>query len=206
MTDSVRVIPGMRVVAGEVRRATREAQRIIDDATAKSEKIVSNAMGEAESIKHQAEQRGLCESYRKATLILAAANEYRYHQERILEAELIDLSIAVARQVICDELSLRPELITRRIRTGLLELTEVRKIEVRLNASDFKTVHLQELDAGIINQSSLSLVMDEKLKPGDCIIVTPIMKIDMRVDQVIALLRDDLRRMSEMKGEINDKS
>ncbi len=169
--------------------------------------LLQQAQREAEQIRQQAYQQGYQEGYR------AGAEEARIHLEteahqqvaqlreqvntflqqlqsqfdkylRLLEPQMLALTMQIARKVIRDELRQHPEHVLAMIRDVLRRVQGFGQVRIRVHPLDLELVrqHKPSLLTVIDSLDGLEIVEDRRVEPGGCILETPQGIYDARVD------------------------
>lgn len=108
-----------------------------------------------------------------------------------VETELLDLALAVARQILRREVSIDPKHLMGLIREAIKQLpSNTQKIMIHLGPSDARVLRemLQDSD----HAQHWQIMDDPSLKQGDCQIHTDTSFVDASVDALISRLAADL--------------
>lgn len=121
---------------------------------------------------------------RVAEVLVAAAGELKIEYGNTcdrLKRQMLELSMAIARQVVMCELQTQPEVIGE-IVNQILDNTENRKaIALRVHPDDAK--RMAQLPAGhTLEQAEITIREDDAITPGGCIMETGFGKLDARVE------------------------
>lgn len=117
------------------------------------------------------------------------------------QAEVIQLSLAVAKRIIGEEIQKKPEKIQEFVREALEKMNPADKILIRLHPVDKATL-TQGVGAVIQEASKLKTIRfeaDPGLQPGECIIETPGKMVDGRFDSQLALFGEAFLKSLEKK-------
>jgi flagellar assembly protein FliH len=105
------------------------------------------------------------------------------------EGEVIQLSLAVAKRIIGEEIQQKPEKIQEYIREAMEKMNQSEKFLVRLHPVDKGT--LTQGGGSVIQEASklkaIRFEIDPGLQPGECIIETHGKMVDGRIDSQLAL-------------------
>ena len=119
-----------------------------------------------------------------------------------VEKELVDLVLKVATQVIHDEVTQRPELITFQVETALARVKEDGLITVRLHPLLLEVVREAgpRLLESLRTTARLHFEPDPSIAPGGCVVETSQQIVDARIGSQIA------RIGAALKQDIQDAS
>jgi flagellar assembly protein FliH len=184
-----------------IKEAQLEAERLLEEARQK-------AAEEAEAVAEEAWQRGYAEGMAAAAeqnrAILeearmireSAAQEY----DSILagmEADIVDLVIKTARKAVAGELAANRDVILQLVSSALSECSNKNGAIVRVCPEDgqYLEENRDRLAAMTEGADGLEIKPDSTLKPGDCIIETPLGSIDAgagtRMDKIEDAMREE---------------
>ncbi|WP_351075271.1 flagellar assembly protein FliH [Shewanella sp. CAL98-MNA-CIBAN-0140] len=151
----------------------------------------------------QGEQQGLEAGQAKINQLVEQLNQIINQFERPLsildneiEAELLAMTISLAKSVIGHELKTHPEHILLALRQGVdaLPLKEQR-VKLRLNQADAEIVN-QCYSAEQLDKNQWQIDIDPSLSNGDCIIESVRSSVDLRVEQRINQVFSELDAQS----------
>ncbi|AZG36981.1 flagellar assembly protein FliH [Shewanella psychromarinicola] len=151
----------------------------------------------------QGEQQGLEAGQTKVNELVEQLNQIINQFERPLsildneiEAELLAMTISLAKSVIGHELKTHPEHILLALRQGVdaLPLKEQR-VKLRLNQADAEIVN-QCYSAEQLDKNQWQIDIDPSLSNGDCIIESVRSSVDLRVEQRINQVFSELDAQS----------
>lgn len=183
-----------RVVSFETRRASREADRIIEHAGRKAKEILASARKQALDIQNQAERRGIQSVKTKTANLVLAAESYRSNCEQGLKDDLVEMVIAIAEHLIRSEIRTNPSIILKRIEQGLGTLQRERAVKLHLHpdgAGRFTREISKIVDCNC-TQMNLEIVPDTSLDPGDCRFHAGDIRIDMTIHDGLRVIRRHL--------------
>ncbi|HGJ65624.1 TPA: hypothetical protein ENS27_09565 [bacterium] len=195
----------------ETPNAEEQAIIMIQQAQIEAENIISNAQSEADKIKKKAYESGyeegkaistkeLKETIIKLTEVFNnAVNEIAIIKDEIInnaEKDIIELTIAIAEKLVCNELKTNPDIIIDVIKEAIKTAKSENKVILRVNSNDYAILEknvdeLIELTRLTNFNSNIGLVMerDENLNQGDCVVITDTNIFDMthksRLDSII---------------------
>jgi flagellar assembly protein FliH len=112
------------------------------------------------------------------------------------EKELVDLVLKVATQVIHDEVTQRPELITFQVETALSRVKEDGMITVRVHPQMIDLV--RQVSARLADAlgpgARLHFEPDAAIAPGGCLVETPQQIVDARISSQLGRIGAALKR------------
>jgi len=184
---------------------------IIQQAQIEAENLISNAQFEADEIKKKAYKSGyeegktIAEKELKETTIKLtnlfnnAINEIAIIKDEIInnaEKDIIELTIAIAEKLVCNELKTNNDLIVDVIKEAIRTAKSENKVILRANSNDCAILErnadeLIELTRLVNYNPNISLIIesDENLNQGDCVVITDTNIFDMtyksRLDSII---------------------
>ncbi len=113
------------------------------------------------------------------------------HIDRQVETELLELALAVARQILRREISIDPKHLMGLIREAIKQLpSNAQKIMIHLSPGDAQV--LREMLHDSDHTQHWQIIDDPVLKQGDCKIHTDTSFVDASVDALISRLAVDL--------------
>ena len=154
---------------------------------------VAVAKLEAERTALAAERTCLAQA---GTFLQACASALTSARDEVLtsaEHELVDLVLKIARLVIQDEVTQRPELIASQVQAALTRVKEDGVIIVRVHPQMMGS--LREAAPRLIAPGSrLHFEPDASVEPGGCLVETPQRLVDARLAGQMAVIDGALRR------------
>ncbi|SPD72700.1 hypothetical protein PITCH_A1500014 [uncultured Desulfobacterium sp.] len=108
------------------------------------------------------------------------------------EREAVELSIAIAKKIVCHEISVNSGVILNVVKEALNKLSNYKKMRILLAPSDIKLLQdalKNNPEFGEYNKALL-FVEDRNIMPGGCIIETDIGDIDARIDKQLQIVED----------------
>lgn len=133
------------------------------------------------------------------TLLQSSVEKLAAARQEVLrgaEEEILELSLQVARRVIHDEVTHRPELIGPQVQAALARVRESGAVTVRVHPSALPI--LQE-SAGALFESlesaaKLHFEPDASVEPGGCLVETPQRIVDARVESQLNKIGQALKQ------------
>jgi len=111
------------------------------------------------------------------------------------EAQLLDLSMAVARKIVHQELVQHPEAIAAIARETIREMPAKGPITLKVHPDDYQVLHdlLPALQSEFEHLEQVQLVAAEGVERGSCILETPVGQVDAGIHTRFAEIRDALQ-------------
>ena len=187
------------LTASEV--AEDDAQRILDEARRQAEEIWEQARAagyEAGLEAGRAEGLALVEQEAKEQAIrmheiLQALVAQRKQILASVEKDLVDLALAIAHKVIGDAASAQRDLVMDMARRAIEVLGRPDAVRVHLNPADAE--RLAEMWAGGGSTPEWTLVPDERVAPGGCIVTAGASEVDARPETQLGLIQQAFKHM-----------
>lgn len=174
-----------------------EENRIVDDESPMTDELVEEAFAKGMDRGRSEVMVALKEKVDQATFALKTAIEelgrVREKDVKQMEVETVRLSMAIAKKIIGAEVS-RREVIAHVVKKAMQKVTDPRSLTLRINPKDSETLReLQESQSAIGDiPANFTLVEDESILQGGCIIETTLGDVDARIDQQIKLVEEQL--------------
>jgi flagellar assembly protein FliH len=111
------------------------------------------------------------------------------------EAELLALSLEIARQIIRREINTDPSVVTRALREAFQYLGDQNQVRISVNPADMKELQsvLPEL-AQLHKLERFELVEEPAVARGGCMLETGFGRINGTIEDQLAMLNDELER------------
>jgi flagellar assembly protein FliH len=141
--------------------------------------------------------------------ILNDLSAYRARICNEAEAQLLEMTLALAEVVIRHEASCRPETVRETLQAALEMAAENGNLKVHLNPEDLENVKqfLPQLEQRLNSATRLEIEGDPAISQGGCLVETDSGIIDARLEEQLETLRLQLRRMSEPRQqEVNTEN
>ncbi|MEQ1439329.1 FliH/SctL family protein [Fontimonas sp. SYSU GA230001] len=165
------------------------AQRLEDIEAAAYQEGLQRGQAEGFAVGQKA---ALAQAQRLQTLIEHMARPLA-HLDEETEQALVELASAIARRILGEELSLRPERVVGMVREALAGVPPMpRSVRINVHPDDVALVREHVRPAHEIKD--YEVVGDATLKRGDCRVVTESSQIDARLDErvrIAALPQDE---------------
>jgi hypothetical protein len=191
--DRPALAAGVRRLRADQYQNLKEAWRVLDQAQHDAAEIV----GRADSVREQAVADGLQQGRATASeeLIQAVADMRGQLRRWVLETEprLVDLVARCVREVVTETDSM--QLVRGSVGRALSEM--VTAPDVRIQVHESHVPALREQLAQLIQDYDLRGVLrveaSNTLKPGDCVVESPLGVIDLRVDSQLRFVEQTLK-------------
>jgi flagellar assembly protein FliH len=114
---------------------------------------------------------------------------------REVEADLVQLALAVARKIVGREVSLGPEAVTRIIRQALGRVEHAGRITIKLNPADLELLAdiRPQLLSGLPEAGRAAFEADEGIARGGCLIETDGGEVDARIERQFQVVEEAFR-------------
>jgi flagellar assembly protein FliH len=200
-----------------INTAKEQAAIILADAQKSAEEIKSKAYDEAYKLGHeegfnQGQEDGICqgkaialeqvktnieESVRRAQQLIQAADDEATRMIAAAERQIIDLALVVTRKILRREIEDNPVITLPIVKAALDKVKDQDEITIRVSplSYDFVLLGKQELQTTLLRECSLTIIADENLNEGDCIIETPYGTIDATIDSQLENLISSLQEI-----------
>lgn len=199
--------------------AKQKAEMIIKEAETASKNIIEKSKTEAEAALKKAKEDGYQQGYRKGynegyqfgiNEANTEAEEIRKNADTYIESckseteayiknkqeEILQLSIAIARQIIKSELAVNPEIVNKIAEQVLSQATDRKHVILKVNPADFNIVKNKKDDLSIYveNPNNLFIIADSNVTQGSVKAETPSGFIDGDIDTQLDMISKILLR------------
>lgn len=156
-------------------------------------------MIEAENTWHEMVEKKLeplLNGLQEALLQLENIHKDTYRQ---IEKELVELSLAIAKQVICREVAVDREIVLHVARKALAKVEDPGRIKIKISSSDLQFVNenQSQLTNLVDNMENVTLEAAECVQSGGCIIETDMGEIDARIEKQLQAVEESFRAALE---------
>lgn len=122
------------------------------------------------------------EAARKFAELMASASAQLDQAEAMAAQDVLHIAVELARQVLRQEIATRPETLLPVVREALSQLfNDTRAAQIRLNPQDL--AHLEDALRAEYSDMKLTLVPDESITRGGCLVESAGTVIDGRIEQ-----------------------
>jgi len=114
---------------------------------------------------------------------------------RDVEADLVQLALAVARKIVGRDVSLGPDAVTRIIREALTRVEHAGRITIKLNPADLELLAdiKPQLLSGLPEAGRAVFEADEGIARGGCLIETDGGEVDARIERQFQVVEEAFR-------------
>jgi len=159
--------------------------------------------GDGERKGHElGEQAGLESAMQKLESLLTGGHKLlcelgELHRQtcRDVEADLVQLALAVARKIVGRDVSLGPDAVTRIIREALTRVEHAGRITIKLNPADLELLAdiKPQLLSGLPEAGRAVFEADEGIARGGCLIETDGGEVDARIERQFQVVEEAFR-------------
>lgn len=185
-----------------IKEAQLEADRLMEEAQAEAKR-------RSDAIAEEAWQRGYAEGNEAAAeqnralideaeqIRNTAIEEYETMMNN-MEADMVALVLDVSRKAVAGELAVNKSVIIQLVRDALPNCSNKNGAVLKVcpEDADYLAEHLNELQSEVEGADELTIKPDCTLKPGDCVLETPLGSVDAgtstRLDKIEAAFREEL--------------
>ena len=116
----------------------------------------------------------------------------RANLSNMAEKEAVDLSMAIARKIVGNEISVNKNVIGHVVREALGKVNGHENIRIKLNPLEYQTVKDSEAELKNITGcvEKISFVSDENIAPGGCLVETNVGDIDARIENQLKVVEE----------------
>ena len=131
-----------------------------------------------------------------------ALTQFKHLREetyRSIEKEVVELALAIARQVICREVAMDKEIVVCVAREALAKVEDSGKIKIKMSAADVQFINetRHQLSSLITNIDDITFEAEENIQSGGCIIETDLGEIDARIEKQLQAVEESFRMAVE---------
>lgn len=126
---------------------------------------------------------------------LLQLNNIRKETYRGIEKEVVELSLAIAKQVICQEVAFDRDIVVCVAREALAKVEDPGRIKIKMSPSDliFIKETRSQLSNLVKNIDNVTLEAAENIQSGGCIIETDLGEIDARIEKQLQVVEESFR-------------
>ncbi len=138
----------------------------------------------------------LISSLKEALIQLSAIREETFDK---IENEVVQLAIAIARKVICREVSIDKETVVCVAREALTKVDDPGKIKIKMNPSDLQFINetKYQLSNLVADVNKVTFEGEESIQSGGCVIETELGEIDARIEKQLQAVEESFRSAME---------
>lgn len=138
----------------------------------------------------------LLKSLQEALMQLKNIREETY---QCVEKEVVELALAIAKQVICREVKLDREIVVCVAREALAKVEDPGRIRIKMSPSDLQFINeIKHQFSNLISHiDDVTFEAEESIQSGGCIIETDLGEIDARIDKQLQAVEESFRAATE---------
>jgi flagellar assembly protein FliH len=195
----------------DLEKVREEAEEILARARQQAEEVLRQARARGAEL----EEEGYWEGYRRgyeealqqaraeadrireeARRVLEEARRHREEMLAALEPEVVELAMAVAGQVVHQQLAVAPETVVSVARAALARLRRRRHLVLWANPRDVEYLRSEKekLVQELGEEASLSIIADPDVSPGGCRVESEGGQVDATLEGQLARLKEALRQ------------
>ena len=127
--------------------------------------------------------------------VLLQLNNIRKETHQEIEKEVVELALAIARQVICQEVALDRDIVVCVAREALAKVEDPGRIKIKMSPSDLQFIKetRSQLSNLIENIDNVTIEAAENIQSGGCIIETDLGEIDARIEKQLQAVEESFR-------------
>jgi len=131
--------------------------------------------------------------------VLLQLNNIRKETHQEIEKEVVELALAIARQVICQEVAFDRDIVVCIAREALAKVEDPGRIKIKMSPSDLQFIKetRSQLSNLIENIDNVTLEAAENIQSGGCIIETDLGEIDARIEKQLQAVEESFRTAME---------
>ena len=131
--------------------------------------------------------------------VLHQLNNLRKETYQDIEKEVVELALAIARQVICQEITIDKEIVVCVAREALAKVEDPGRIKIKMSPSDLQFIKETrfQLSSMIENIDHVTFEAAENIQSGGCIIETDLGEIDARIEKQLQAVEESFRTVVE---------
>jgi flagellar assembly protein FliH len=131
--------------------------------------------------------------------VLLQLNNLRKETYREIEKEVVELALAIAKQVICQEISIDRDIVVCVAREALAKVEDPASVKIKLSPSDLRFVKKtrSQLSNFIQNIENVTFEAAENIQSGGCIVETDLGEIDARIEKQLQTVEESFRTAME---------
>jgi flagellar biosynthesis/type III secretory pathway protein FliH len=138
----------------------------------------------------------LLEGLQQALMQLGNLRQNTY---RIIEQEVVELALAIARKIICREIEVDKEVVVCVAREALSQVEDPGYVKIKMNPTDFQFMNdtKYQLSELIGNIDNVTIEPGKNIRSGGCVIETNLGEIDARIEQQLQAVEESFRTALE---------
>jgi flagellar biosynthesis/type III secretory pathway protein FliH len=151
------------------------------------------AAGEKAGIQSRIQEvEAVLRSLQQALLQLQGLHKEIYHA---IEKEIVDLALAVARKVVCQEVKTNKEIVLKVVQAALSRVEVPGEVTIKLNPADLQFIRETnvQLTDFFPHGDHVKLEAEASISNGGCIIETNLGEIDARIEKQFQVVEESFR-------------
>jgi flagellar assembly protein FliH len=127
--------------------------------------------------------------------MLSQLNNIRKETYQEIEKEVVELALAIAKQVICQEVTLNQDIVACVAREALAKVEDPGRIKIKMNPSDLEFINQTKSQMKYLlqNMDNVTLEAEEQIQCGGCIIETDLGEIDARIERQLQAVEESFQ-------------
>jgi len=127
--------------------------------------------------------------------VLLQLNDIRKETYRKIEKEVVELALAIAKQVICQEITIDRDIVVCVAKEALAKIEDPGGVKIKMSPSDLQFIKetRSQLSNMIENIENVTLEAAENIQSGGCIIETDLGEIDARIEKQLLAVEESFR-------------
>jgi len=207
--EPIEIIEPTPPVIEQDRFLDEDQKKVLEEKRKKeAENIIFQAQQEAERIKTRAKDDGLSEGRaqgreevkKKIEEALETVNDAVKARKKIIkdsEAEILRLALKSAEQIIRSEVSLHRDVCLSIVSEAINRVSDREQVIVRVNREDAEYIkkHKDKLSGIVDGIKSFSILEDNQIEPGGCVIETNLGYIDARINTKLTAIEEAFEKI-----------
>ena len=130
---------------------------------------------------------------------LAQLGSLRQHTYQIIEQEVVELALAIARKIICREIEVDREVVLCVARKALSKIEDPSNVKIKMNPADLRFINQTKykISEMIGNMDNVTIEPGENIQSGGCVIETNLGEIDARIEKQLQTVEESFRTALE---------
>ncbi len=195
--DSLHLAQKTKVISGESISTVLDAQEVLQTVKKDAERYKMTVAAECEKVKEQGRREGFEQGYAEWTAKIADLEEEISKVRRDTESVIIPIAMKAAKKIVGRELEISQKTVVDIITTSLKAVATHKKIKIYVNKKelDLMEKHKDEIKKIFENLESLSILPQNDIKPGGCVIETEGGIINAQLDNQWLILENAFQKL-----------
>ena len=127
----------------------------------------------------------------------------RQETYRQIEMQVVDLALAIARQVVCREVEMDKEVVICVAREALAKVEDAASINIKMSPSDLQFINETKIQLSDLTNKidNFTIEAEESVESGGCIIETNQGEIDARIEKQLQAVEESFRALLQSSDE-----